>query len=176
MNSGSSGAAYPFTGGEYPDRTGGMLLLEAARLALDDPVTALGDELGIEFDPDDPNPEYTLDFSFGSDAESALSPADLPLQTDFKLFLVRLEDGQTLQYLGDDRQKPSPLVTGSFGITIRDADEGAETNYGKDRSPEQLPDDVDHVARVFGPNHEVRLSDPQWDLHTDAIETVAEQV
>ena len=164
---------YPYTGQEYPDRTAGMLVLEAARIALDDPITVLGEEFGIEFDPDDPSPTYTLDLGFDMDVEATIHPDKLPIHSTFDIRLVRLKDrGSTLRYLGDSRQKPLSLVTGEFAIAVHDASEGPESGYGVDKSPERAAPDDAFRARSFGPHHEVQLADVEWELQQDNIDTV----
>lgn len=178
MATDSNTSDYLYTGDEYPDRTGGTLVSEASRLALDSPVNTIGDKLDITFELNDPTPTYTLDFSFDTEVENTINPAHLPIMSDFKMRLVRIineESGTTLRYIGDDRQRPLSLISGTFSVTTLSANEGPETSYGRDRSPEPI-DDPHDVARAFGPNHEVRVSDPQWNLDSEAIDKVRQQL
>lgn len=177
----SNTSDYPFTGENRPDRTGSMLVLEASSLALEGMVDTLESTLDLTLNPDHADEtelplEYTLDIGFDTDVEETVHPRDLPPSSLFRAHLLHTNHyGNRINYqpVMAGTGSPVTLATGSFTITVTDADEGDTTTYGRDRSP-ALPDDdtADYAARAFGPDHEVRLSDIDWSLDDDAIGAV----
>lgn len=181
----STTSDYEFTGKDRPDRTGVMLVREASTLALEEMITDIETVLDLDLFPEGPGeemtpPEFTLNIGFDTDVETTVNPADLPPTTAFKTHLLHTNhygDRVNYQPVMAESGGPATLSTGMFTITVVDADESAETTYGRDRSPAPPQrEDADYAARAFGPDHEVRLSDIDWTLNDEELEDVRQKL
>lgn len=177
MSNADSPSTYPYTGGEYPDRTAAMLVLEASTRALAEPIDAIATDLDVSLDRSD-MPDYTLDIGFEANTETTLDPANLPDATQFRMTLLSVEQNDggstTLRPVSGADGRPLTLATGDVTITVQPADEGPDTEYGRARSPDNVPNEP-AAGRAFAPNHEVRMVADTWDLNTAAIDEARQQ-
>ncbi len=171
---------YPYTGGEFPDRTAETLVHEATALALAEVLGTIETELGLEISSDET--DYAFDIRI-SQVESVIDPSQLPVLMTYGITLIEHSDvgpQTTVTPVSGEDGEPLLLASGGLGVSVRDGDANASTNYGADISPERVETETSNPsACAHGPHHTVHVS--AHDLGTDtinrdALETVKQRV